>query len=577
MTVVRWPGIKQGVSMAIEFSCQCGKQIKVADKFAGRSGKCPACGSVITIPDPGTQDVDTDLLYEALTPDPEPNHAPGAQADGVCSGCGKPMPSESVLCIHCGFNRSSMSYANTANKDDADTKEPGAAMLTVAGVELRWWRVLLVGIPIIAISTWYFTGPARDVLMLNVQTVSVIESIHSGETREPFSLFTQQGDRSLGIKGPQSKSNPSPFISDVDEVYSLGASDELLVVSPDDSGDHIVLEVALKQGTIQDAGRISLYDSIIASKDFKLVPSDGSAPIDAQLLYHQFENGVEVDIGGAQTSSYEAMFPMEPTTLNMDRDFGTINGNARWNEYNAKGDITFTSYYSHGEFQAAKGLHANGKISLTDDTGTTVNMNYAGGTLNVDWGSDAAGWWSKKQYTHMSQPSPWYRYHFGLLFDRPAAGGDYDLTYCDKHVATVSIEPAPPPKMPGLSPIKRAQSKNTTKSTNNPLAYFKVIADARHQARGIASASNLRQLGIGLQMYLDNNSQAWPDRIEQLKGVMSGYDAVMVNPRTGDNPGFIYIRPQSGANAATTPVLYEAFHGKPDPNGAVLYADGHIE
>ena len=36
--------------MAIEFSCQCGKQIKVSEKFAGRRAKCPGCGEPVVIP-----------------------------------------------------------------------------------------------------------------------------------------------------------------------------------------------------------------------------------------------------------------------------------------------------------------------------------------------------------------------------------------------------------------------------------------------------------------------------------------------------------------------------------------------
>jgi len=37
----------------IEVKClDCGKSIKVKHEFAGKKGKCPVCGKVITIPDP---------------------------------------------------------------------------------------------------------------------------------------------------------------------------------------------------------------------------------------------------------------------------------------------------------------------------------------------------------------------------------------------------------------------------------------------------------------------------------------------------------------------------------------------
>ena len=87
----------------------------------------------------------------------------------------------------------------------------------------------------------------------------------------------------------------------------------------------------------------------------------------------------------------------------------------------------------------------------------------------------------------------------------------------------------------------------------------------------------MRQIGLGLQIYLDQSGQVWPERLDQLKKVIGGYEKIMVNPRTGADPGFIYVRPEPGVDPSTTPVLYEALQGKPDPNGAVLYADGHIE
>jgi len=38
--------------MPIEFSCtQCGRLLRTADETAGRSARCPACGTVMTVPD----------------------------------------------------------------------------------------------------------------------------------------------------------------------------------------------------------------------------------------------------------------------------------------------------------------------------------------------------------------------------------------------------------------------------------------------------------------------------------------------------------------------------------------------
>ena len=36
--------------MAIAFVCACGKSLHAKDELAGKKTKCPACGSILTIP-----------------------------------------------------------------------------------------------------------------------------------------------------------------------------------------------------------------------------------------------------------------------------------------------------------------------------------------------------------------------------------------------------------------------------------------------------------------------------------------------------------------------------------------------
>src|ERR1700694_2680092 len=37
--------------MAIEFTCGCGRKLRVKDTFAGKRARCPHCGSVSLVPD----------------------------------------------------------------------------------------------------------------------------------------------------------------------------------------------------------------------------------------------------------------------------------------------------------------------------------------------------------------------------------------------------------------------------------------------------------------------------------------------------------------------------------------------
>src|SRR4051812_35658919 len=40
----------RGPTMSIEFSCDCGKQLRVKDALAGKRIKCPACEAALTVP-----------------------------------------------------------------------------------------------------------------------------------------------------------------------------------------------------------------------------------------------------------------------------------------------------------------------------------------------------------------------------------------------------------------------------------------------------------------------------------------------------------------------------------------------
>ena len=51
--------------MPIGLTCSCGKQLLVADEFAGRQGRCPACGGLLEIPE-------RDVVVRVADPSPLP-------------------------------------------------------------------------------------------------------------------------------------------------------------------------------------------------------------------------------------------------------------------------------------------------------------------------------------------------------------------------------------------------------------------------------------------------------------------------------------------------------------------------
>ncbi len=60
------------MASVIHVKCMgCGKSFNVAAKFAGKKGKCPVCGKIITIPNPkedaeAAYDVNTDIAEDEI-------------------------------------------------------------------------------------------------------------------------------------------------------------------------------------------------------------------------------------------------------------------------------------------------------------------------------------------------------------------------------------------------------------------------------------------------------------------------------------------------------------------------------
>lgn len=580
--------------MSIEVRCACGKRLSVADEHAGKRGRCPDCGAVLTIPASGSGAGGSASSAGGAAARPLRGQqlssiaaaAAGRKPPGrVCNSCGQAMGADAVICTNCGFHRIAGTFVKQATHAEKEKKEK-RPLLTVAGVDIMWLRLVLVVVPVIVLVIWWFTGPARPVHITGIQRVYVVDALHGGATREPYSLYTGTGDRSLGIKGAQSKSNPNPVISSVSEVYSLGNNDELIVTRPAPNGDYIIVEIALKQGVVRDAGQTFGYESRFSFNQFKLVPADGGDPIETRLLYTSFDQQVNVDLAGADTNSYKALYPpITPNDEDIEKEQGTLTGSARWDRPQVKGEISFMSSYPYMDFPGSTGLSAEGQITLTHPDGMEVDLDYRGGSMDATWPSDATGWWGKQTFGQHSDISPWYRYRFGLLFKRPANAEKLKLLYCDKPLATVDLTDAvitPHSRPTAQQPTTPATAQAPAQAPAQPqqkktdvLSYFEVLAESRKKARGVVSSSNMRQIGIGLEMYLDRYNE-WPDRLQRLREVMN-VDSMMLNPRTGEKPGFIYEQPPPGAPPASTAVLWESIQDQKDPDGAVLYADGHIE
>jgi len=110
------------------------------------------------------------------------------------------------------------------------------------------------------------------------------------------------------------------------------------------------------------------------------------------------------------------------------------------------------------------------------------------------------------------------------------------------------------------------------------------IEGPREKAVNTQSLNNLKQIGLGLAMFADDNNEKLPDLSDpaSLKKALAKYisnDKVFMHPRTGEpyspNPA-LSGKSRQEFNTAETVVVYEA---KPSDDGTrgVLFSDGHVE
>lgn len=111
-----------------------------------------------------------------------------------------------------------------------------------------------------------------------------------------------------------------------------------------------------------------------------------------------------------------------------------------------------------------------------------------------------------------------------------------------------------------------------------------ILRRQQEQAREMQAASRSRQIGMALIMYAQEHDNQWPDSLDTL--VTSGQmtreqlDSLLTDPATGEKSAFRYVKPDKPWNRMDNPadvaVLYELKNGQINPEGFILYADGHV-
>jgi beta-lactamase regulating signal transducer with metallopeptidase domain len=116
-------------------------------------------------------------------------------------------------------------------------------------------------------------------------------------------------------------------------------------------------------------------------------------------------------------------------------------------------------------------------------------------------------------------------------------------------------------------------------------ASFESAAEPTEEFAREAAACHMRLILKNIETF-DDQRQMLPSSIADLVSshiALEDGKHVFRNPRTGDNPGFVYMKPQGVSRLgdlsapAETAILFELKGDQLNPRGLIGYADGHVE
>ncbi len=577
--------------MPIEVQCKaCGTRLRAPDTAAGKTKACPKCGGALPIPattQPQAPDDDINL-YELALDKPEPASSSAAAPDTVIirkhGTSAKPADAKqsdtaaaSTVMPGLGY------YAEAIAAEEAKRQRPAARgpLLSVMGIDLTIARLLGLGVVVLALAfvgIWWVTlGPGRTHALISVRPIYLTHVLATGQVIEPYSIVTGEGSLTAGVKGPPGLMGAAAGVTGAlpgGDIMTVGRSDRLLVTRDSKDGDHLLLEVELSQALMNRLGQSSRYSVVFKADQFALQPADKSTPpLQPYMLYAVLDAGrADLSIGATKSTDHLAILPpgAPPTTEQLDMYGQRVRGGKMyWNgEAGIRGDLDFRVNLDTSNSGTGGGFFADGNLKITDHGGTVVDMQYTGGGLTISWNAGAEGHWARDRFEKQEGEAPFTKFTVGLVFERPHTDQPLVLSFAGKQIATLGKH--------HNNPTPRHASQGTNVTT-----YFSLLAQAREKARGVVAGSNMVQIGYAIQLYADQHRGKMPDRLEDLRAVMPGLDSILENKRTGETPGYVYIKPAPAIdqvqNPATTVILYESKGGHIDPQGAKLYADGHFE
>lgn len=583
--------------MSITFPCaKCHKQIRAREELARKPVLCPHCKATNRVPpvEMVTSEFRTAAAHDESTYElaERPTSPWAYESASILHRPHEPEPAEPEP-PHKHGRKDRSKPTRTRDRDGgpvkADRRKPPLLMLF--GVRVTVLRLVVLAAIVAAPFVWYALTVGQATKVAVARPVSIQPLLTDLTLREPYNLLTAGGDHAVGVKVPgaldgSTENDPAP-------VYSLGGSDRLVTVAPTATGnaDHVLVEAHIQVKAFRDRQRISGETFTLRARDFELVDDLGHTLPAAGLLTDRFDRAVPIDLalGGG---GYENLLPagVKPSQVQLAErtSAGVPAGAITFNPPSgAEGRLSFTDRRAASDGQpGARGFDAYGRITVDRPAGETL-FDYQGDRLLITTPDSGNTWWLTDSEEHAAGVSPFERVRATLLFEVPDDPADrYELRYVNHKLA--SVEPftsaaGATATLATRAPLKAAAEPSSSPASNanrQPSGglggYFDAMTTARQRARGLVAESGMRQLALALQLHQQNHD-APPQSMDDLAPYLGVHPSALPNPRTGDQPGYIFVPPPRDADPDQTVVVYEAKNGRPDFAGGKLYLSGRIE
>ncbi len=591
--------------MTIPVTCpSCQKQFRAPLEAAGRRARCKGCGEVLTIPKAKSEEAMAPIDLSGLeeTESTAPPVELTADASPRCPSCHAVMPNGAVLCTSCGYHTAAQRRLKaTASREAAaeGSRRMPNLDLHVMGFQLGPKFFIALAI-LIATTIWWITGPAQLAHVYEIASVNTTPIVDKLRIAGSDNFFSSQIASGLGARMSGAESD-APNTGTTAIPRTVGGHDQVVLIRPGQDGPQLLVRVSLSQKLLHQYKQLKNGRAYFVTSMFRLKDADGKdQPLHGHFLHEALNGRVRFDLVSGESNDVTALLPpdQEPTLREekRERSGGISRATYAWDgSTGLSGALTATSFLhaSQAEIPGISGLSATGRLSRHDDDGLIVNYVYNGTHAQVQWeGAGAEGWWATDHYDAEESINYLAKHELTLIIDAPPSEG-WSLYYQDYLLADLPTHPAAANAIrvafspaPAQTPTTNALDDDSApvSKTGDPhvLDYFRLIAQAHKRVKGLASVSNLQQLGIALLLYTDQNGGRLPDTLNELAFSLGGQgEALLFNPRTKENPGFIYVKPADTldqiGNRSTTVLIYEARNGKIDPSGAMLYADGRVE